>query len=246
MIVPAFVSVAQAPDHLLRELWFIYRDSHQIGLDDFCSKTRQKFSDLVILREGKRILGFFGGGPVVPLQLPSGEEVVTRYLGQAMVVPELRRSGYSIIPPLLLGYQGVYRGGRRRTFVWQDCITVRTFLLAARHAPLTYPYPGRVMPDDVRFVRDAVGKRVYGAAYDPDAGVVRKASRLVVEPDIDPRRLSDPLIAFYAQANPGYVHGDGLIQVFPMSWSLLAHSSLTTLRRGPLRHLPWLGLSGSK
>ena len=244
MIVPSFVPVSSASDDLLHAMWEIYRPSHEVDLETFCTKTRRKFSDLVVLRDGRRVLGFFGGGPVQPLTLPSGEEVMTRYLGQAMVVPELRRSGIAIVSPLLLGFQAVHRGRPKRVFVWQDCITVRTFLLAARHAPHTWPYPGKVMPEEIRFVRDAVGRSMYGPAYDPAAGVVRKTERIVVEPDIDPRRLKDPLVAFYAQANPGYVHGDGLLQVFPMSWPLLAWSTARALRRGPLRTLPLVGLRG--
>lgn len=216
-------------------MWEIYRPSRAVDLPTFVDKTRQKFSDLVVLRDGARVLGFFGGGAVEPLTLPSGEVVMARYLGQAMVVPELRRSGWAMVCPLLLGAAAVYTSGRRRTFLWQDCVTVREFLLAARHAPVTWPYPGRVMPDEARFVRDTLGSGAYGAAYDPESGVVRKQRRLVLEGDIDRRRLEDPLVAFYAEANPGYVHGDGLIQVFPMTWTMLGKATLRTLRNGPLR-----------
>jgi len=245
MIVPAMVPVDEAPDALFEAMWALYRPSHAVDLDTFARKTRQKFSDLVVLRDGGRVVGFFGGGPVEPLALPSGETVMTRYLGQAMVAPSLRRSGWSMVCPLLLGAAAVHRSGPRRTFLWQDCITVRTFLLAARHAPVTWPHPSVETPEEARFVRDAVARRAYGASYDPATGVVRKEKRLVLEADIDPRRLDDPLVAFYAARNPGYVYGDGLIQVFPMSWSMLARATGRTLLRGPLRGLLGAPLAGA-
>lgn len=72
------------------------------------------------------------------------------------------------------------------------------------------------MPEDLRELRDVLGARRYGSRYCSDSGVVRKDARLVTEENIDPARLSNPHIRFYAESNPGYVNGDGLIQLTPL------------------------------
>jgi hypothetical protein len=110
--------------------------------------------------------------------------------------------------------------------LWQDCITVRSFLLVARHNDDYHPHPTRPMPTWLRDLRDHLGLRHYGASYDPTTGVVRKTQQLVRDASLDAERArTDPAVALYASLNPGHVHGDGLLQLLPFTLTSFLRSA---------------------
>jgi hypothetical protein len=76
-----------------------------------------------------------------------------------------------------------------------------------------YPTYARPTPVAVQRVLDALGRRKFPMEYDAAAGVVRPAHRTALRAgvaEIEPRRLRDPHVAFFAAANPGHAAGDEL------------------------------------
>ncbi len=69
-------------------------------------------------------------------------------------------------------------------------------------------------PVDVRRLLDQVASERFGDAYHPAEGVVRFDRPQVLREEllaIPPGKLEDPHIAFFADRNPGYIHGDELV-----------------------------------
>jgi hypothetical protein len=212
----------------LARMWALYEGSHDVDRDTFCDKTRRKFREVAVLTDRREAVVGFIGANWDEVALPSGARVFALYMGQAMLAHELRGSGWSVAGPVVLGLRGLWRARGRQVVLWQDALTVRTFLLVARHA-VYHPHPTLEMPAELRQLRDHLGHRHYPSLYDAERGVVRKGHVLVTEPPIDPARLDDPHIRFFAEANPGYVHGDGLLQLTPLDASILLRAGVGSL-----------------
>ena len=61
---------------------------------------------------------------------------------------------------------------------------------------------------------ERVGAPLYGAHFDPEAGVVYPENAAPLRPgvaDVTYRRLADPHVAFFVSANPGHARGDELV-----------------------------------
>lgn len=91
----------------------------------------------------------------------------------------------------------------------------RTYRYLSTFSRRYWPHHARPTPPDLRGLMDELATRRFGAAYDPRGGVVRfpeshghlRAELAAVE-DADRCR---PEVAFFLQANPGYVRGDELV-----------------------------------
>jgi hypothetical protein len=69
-------------------------------------------------------------------------------------------------------------------------------------------------PAETRRLMNQIASERFGDAYDPADGVVRFPRPQVLREEllaIPPGKLEDPHIAFFAERNPGYVHGDELV-----------------------------------
>jgi len=77
-----------------------------------------------------------------------------------------------------------------------------------------YPRHDVPTPDWAQRLIDAVGRHKFAGAYDASAGVVRAgAEKDRLRPgvaDLDPERLRDPHVRFFAERNPGHVRGEEL------------------------------------
>jgi hypothetical protein len=65
-----------------------------------------------------------------------------------------------------------------------------------------------------RALIEALARERFGSSYDPSRGIVRFARPQVLKPellDVPPGRSRDPHIAFFLEANPGFVGGDELV-----------------------------------
>ena len=115
------------------EMWELYRLSHDVSRQTFEAKTVEKFSHICLMRHRGRVIGFFGAdGEVV--ETPSGKRFYAQYQGQAMLDRRWRKTGWSVMGPVVLGLHGVWRARRLPYVLWQDAVTVRTFMLIAKHA----------------------------------------------------------------------------------------------------------------
>jgi hypothetical protein len=67
---------------------------------------------------------------------------------------------------------------------------------------------------------DALAREWFNSHYKPATGIVRLESPQILLnglKEIPPNRLSDPHVAFFAQANPGHARGDELVCLCPLT-----------------------------
>lgn len=218
----------------LDAMWQLYKHSHDVDYTTFSTKTKTKFREFSLIHDDDKVVGFCGCSWKT-VKLSTGERVFAMYQGQTMLEKRLRKTGWSVYGPMILGLRGVARAKGKRVILWQDALTIRTFMLVAKNVPVYFPHPDRPMPDDLRELRDILGRDAYGDRYCAQSGIVKKDARIVTEENIHPDRMTNKHIRFYAEANPGYVHGDGLMQLTPLNTKILvaagAQAAKTTLRR---------------
>jgi hypothetical protein len=66
----------------------------------------------------------------------------------------------------------------------------------------------------------ALARERFGSGYDPATGIVRFATPQVLRNglrEIPLSRLGDPHVEFFARVNPGYVRGDELVCLCPLT-----------------------------
>ena len=76
-----------------------------------------------------------------------------------------------------------------------------------------YPTWERPTPPEVQRLLDELGRQKFGAQYDPGRGVIRFREAAPLRQgvaEVTERRLKDPAVAFFVQANPGHGEGDEL------------------------------------
>jgi hypothetical protein len=76
-----------------------------------------------------------------------------------------------------------------------------------------YPNPLGATPPDVQAILDTFAVAKFGSEYDRARGVVRFCNATPLRSgvaDLTSERLRDPLIAFFAERNPGHAEGDEL------------------------------------
>lgn len=84
-----------------------------------------------------------------------------------------------------------------------------------------YPRHDAATPHWASKVIDAFGRHKSPGSYDPAAGILRASeAKDHLRPgvaDLTDQRLHDPHVRFFAERNPGYVHGDELCCVAPLT-----------------------------
>ena len=86
-----------------------------------------------------------------------------------------------------------------------------------------YPRFDQSTPLDYKELLDSLGRQKFGERYDAAAGIVRAGQgsyrlRAQVAP-LDQRRLQSPHVRYFAERNPGYVIGDELCCIAPLTRS---------------------------
>lgn len=86
----------------------------------------------------------------------------------------------------------------------------------------TYKCP---TPPTIKRVLDALGQLKFPNEYDPATGLIRFTQASPLRPGVaavTQRRLKDPHVAFFVNANPGHTHGDQLACLAELSYDNLA------------------------
>jgi hypothetical protein len=106
--------------------------------------------------------------------------------------------------------------------------TYMSYLLLPHNVAEYWPGPRDPPPPRVRALLDEVMQALERDGWDPAAGVIHRHGRLRYRVGVvadDPRLLTVPEIAFYAQLNPRQAEGDTLVCACPLSlrnlWSVL-------------------------
>jgi hypothetical protein len=110
----------------------------------------------------------------------------------------------------------------------------RTYRLIATLFRAFHPSPGGTDPALAARL-DAYARERFGGAYDPASGIVRLPRSVHrLRPgvgDVTEARLQDPLVALFAERNPGHASGDELACLCEISEANLTAVSRRALRR---------------
>ncbi len=104
---------------------------------------------------------------------------------------------------------------------WYDSLTYKAYLISAKSLAEYYPNFRATSPQHAQQVVDYLGKHYYGVHYNPQNGTVSKSQNFVKDKrrTIYERLLQDRDIAFYAQVNPEYQNGHGLLTYAPINFA---------------------------
>jgi hypothetical protein len=100
----------------------------------------------------------------------------------------------------------------------------RTYRFLPLFFKIFFPCYSAEMPQQVRIDRDSLGRLQFGDQFDSATGVVHFRHATPVREgmaDFAESRLHDPHLAFFAQANPGFARGEGLVCLAQISESNL-------------------------
>jgi hypothetical protein len=179
-----------------------------ILLRDSGDRSIQGFSTIQILEgevEGKPYRALYSGDTVCD-RAYWGQKALQRQFLWVLISEKLRR------PSVPLYWFLISKG-------------YKTYLLLARNYPDCWPRRGVVTPGHVAQILDQLATRKFGAAWKRELGIVRFDTPLgrlkeQVAP-IEERLLEDPDIRFFAEHNPGHVHGEELCCLAAVDFHLL-------------------------
>lgn len=239
------------------EMWQLYRQYYHYSREYFMQRIHRNNYFSFYQVEG-RIVGFTG------LRINRTEvhnkECLLIYFGQTIIGQKHR--GNALIPrtavKLFLKYwNDLIRG---RIYVWADALTYKAYLVFAKTLQEYYPSYRSAMPRHVKALIHFVGDEYYGESFCMNTGTVRKDTVFVNDPTtrIDPRKETDQDVLFYAQSNPDYINGHGLITLAPMHGinylsvimkclkkSFWKRKNKINSREAPKASKPWVSTQGN-
>ena len=198
----------------------------------FAGTERARFeSDLaekdgvILLRDGERIRGFstflwmrsedciafFSGDTIIDREY-WGETVLSRMWAQ-------------------IAFAEADRNPDRKVYWFLICSGYKTWRFLPVFFREFYPHPEAPTPPQIQEVIDNLGARKFGDQYSDGIVRFRNATPLrrgVAE--ITDERLRDPLIAFFARANPGHANGDELACLTEVSRANLTRAGQRMIR----------------
>lgn len=145
---------------------------------------------------GERVLGIFSGDTVVERE----------YWGESALARTWSRHAFRIAASV--------RDARAYWFL--ICSGYKTYRFLPVFYREFYPSYERPTPARERAILAALATEKFGRAFDAERGVVRfeRPTPLAAGvADVTERRLRDPHVAYFAEANPGHVDGDELVCV---------------------------------
>jgi hypothetical protein len=112
----------------------------------------------------------------------------------------------------------------------------RTYRYLSTFAIDSFPRWNAATPPWAQGIMDGLARDRFGAAYDPQRGVVAfSQSRGHLKGDwaaIEPDELARPEVGFFLARNPGYVHGDELVCLTELSEQNLRPLARRVFRQG--------------
>jgi hypothetical protein len=169
------------------------------------------FMRLAVEVDGRKIVAFFSGDTIVAAQY-WGERTLSRLWSQT-VFGEADR-----IVAALPGTQ---------VYWFLICSGYKTFRFLPVFFRRYFPNPDAATPKHAQAILDTLGHAKFGALYDATSGIVRLQHATPLREgiaDLTEQRLRDPLVAFFADRNPGHSQGDELACITEISRSNLTRA----------------------
>ncbi|MEL6588546.1 MAG: hypothetical protein AAFQ68_00615, partial [Bacteroidota bacterium] len=205
------------PTATIREqMWELYSQYYHYSKETFMERIPRN-DHYALYYKGEQLVGFTGLR-ITPFRFDSRWRM-TIYFGQTIVHKAFR--GRALIQKtgfeLLRRYWYYFLFAK--VYFWCDALTYKAYLVFARTLEEYYPNPSHHRPNAIEKLMHHIGEKHYGECYQAHTGTIQKPTKYVADPstDIKSPDLSNPLIAFYQQRNPGYVDGNGLLTLAPVN-----------------------------
>jgi hypothetical protein len=208
-------------EQVIAEMWSVYQPFYHYSETSFRERIDRN-THYALYRQNGRIVGFTGLR-IQKIDL-ANEKFLTVYFGQTVVTNQVRGCGLINRTGLLIIAKFWSSFLSRKVVFWADALTYRAYLVFAKNLQECYPRRDQLLPLNMRKLRDHLGYTNYGDRYCPMTGTVAKDHFLVNDPQmiIAEEKLRDPDVYLFAQANPNYLQGSGLLTMGPSTWSNLA------------------------
>lgn len=200
------------------QMWDVYKEYYHYTAVYFRQRI-QRNTHFALFYKHDKIIGFTG----LRINKVSidGRKTSLFYLGQTVVHHDyrgkklLRRMGIKLAKAFCLDFL------LRRGYLWCDAISYKSYMAIAKGMFEFYPTFRNQTPQFEDSIIQFVGKNFYGNSFCSKSGTVSKKQNFVSDPSalITSLELRNPDIQYYAEANPGYVQGNGLITLTPMNWA---------------------------
>lgn len=210
----------QLEESLIAEMWAVYQPFYHYTEASFRQRIDRN-THYALYRQDGRIVGFTGLR-IQNIDL-ANEKFLTIYFGQTVVINQVRGQGLINRTGLLLMTRFWRSILTRKVVFWADALTYRAYLVFAKNLVECYPRIEETITPRMRNLRDHLGYTNYDDRYCPLSGTVAKDAFLVSDPQmlIAEEKLTDPDIHYFAQANPDYDTGSGLLTLAPLTWANL-------------------------
>lgn len=220
-LIIKIISPESLTDAQVDRMCELYVPHHNISFEKCQSRIRSGFDQLIlyISSSQNRIVGFNGIRKRIHKVSGFIRPVLAVYLGQIYIDACYRGQHPLHAAMLKLMLREKLLRPWYKPVIWADSITYKPYLLVARCTKEFYPGPDAPTPLAYQNLIQHLGETYYPDTFDPETGRVIKPANLMKEhvAPIKKNHLRKPYIKFYAEANPGYTKGDGLIMTFPFN-----------------------------
>ena len=197
-----------------REAMLALLDAHFLGVtpERFAADLAGK--NWVLLLEDEGRLRGFSTLLIYETVPPGGDPITVVYSGDTIV--ERGAWNTAALPKSWIAAVRTLRERHPRGPLWWLLLTsgFRTYRFLPVFWREFWPRHDTPAPPEVRALLDFLGKERFGPLYLPDRGIVRFPEPQVLREGFDEvpeGRLADPHVAFFLEANPGWVRGDELV-----------------------------------
>ena len=142
--------------------------------------------------------------------------VLDTYLRPAMRHLEQAAMAYAV-----LSMRELVRNRGRAVYAVMPTGTYHGYELVTHTLATFYPRPGQEPPPRQQAILAAVAEKRFASIWDRDRGVLVHPQNLAPEVvEIPEERLADPVVAFFAERNPGYREGEVLLCIARITWDV--------------------------
>ena len=198
-------------------LWSLYQKSYADSKESFLERMKKNNLFALYLADGF-LVGFTGLR--INRATINGKKRFFICFGQTVI--DKAHRGKSLIP--LTGaklckmfFKDLLRS---KAYFWAECLSYKAYLIFRKSLTDCYPSFREPISEEIKAVRDYIGKTHYPDTYCPRTGTVMEPIHWMKDScvTIGPTDLQDEDIRFFVQANPHYKQGHGLIALAPISF----------------------------